>query len=240
MAFISQTTNLVAELIWPTLCIGCDAPGSLLCDECRLALPWIEQRCACPVCGAPHGFLTCTACDGVSSLRSLVAALSFEGVPARMVRAFKDFHDVRLAPFMAAALAWALEEASAWLAADGQPRWSAAATDLLCFVPATEETVARRGYDHMALVAPHLARELGLVTADILARRSARDQRGLSRDERDANLKGTVCVLEEVTGLNILLIDDVATTGASLRATSEALYERGAASVTGAVFARVW
>lgn len=51
-----------AELLWPTRCAGCDAPGVLLCDACRARLPLIDQAHACPRCGAPFGRLVCTEC----------------------------------------------------------------------------------------------------------------------------------------------------------------------------------
>lgn len=51
-----------AELLWPTRCAGCDAPGVLLCDGCRADLPLIDQAHACPRCGAPFGSLVCTEC----------------------------------------------------------------------------------------------------------------------------------------------------------------------------------
>ena len=52
------------ETLWPTRCVGCGRPETLLCDECRLSLPWISQRDACPVCGAPYGATLCTECKG--------------------------------------------------------------------------------------------------------------------------------------------------------------------------------
>ena len=102
----------LAEVLWPTRCVGCDQPGELICSECRAALPWIEQRLACPSCGAPFGYLTCTECDGLWPTRAAIAALGFHGTPARMVTCLKDGHELRLAPVIAAALLTALEEAS--------------------------------------------------------------------------------------------------------------------------------
>lgn len=229
-----------AEVLWPTRCAGCDQPDELLCDECRAALPWVEQRAACPSCGAPYGFLTCTECDGTWLPRATVAAFGFHGTPARMVTALKDAHELRLAPVMAAAMATALEEASAWPARDGAPRFSPADTDAVCFVPATAAAYARRGFDHMELVARALARELSLPLADVLVRSAARDQRDLGREERAANLALTMRSLEDVAGARLLLVDDVATTGASLAEGTRALLARGAASVTACVLARVW
>ncbi len=230
----------LAEALFPTRCVACDQPGELLCEECREALPWIEQRLACPSCGAPYGFLTCTECDGGWAPRATVAALGFHGAPARMVTCLKDAHELRLAPVVAAAVACALEEASAWPARDGDPRFSRSDTDALCFVPATAEAYFRRGFDHMELVARALSRELGLPLADVLQRASARDQRDLGREERAENLSGTMRAVDDLSGARLLLVDDVATTGSSLAEGARALLARGASSVTACVLARVW
>lgn len=234
------------ELLWPTRCVGCEQPGELLCDECRSLLPWVEQRLACPRCGAPFGFLTCTDCEGEWELddapvpRALVAALGFEGTPARMVTNLKDAHELRLAPVMAAAMLCALEEASAWPAADGLPRYDPEAVDGVCFVPATTRAYARRGFDHMGLVARELCAQEGLPLADVLVRPLALDQRSLGREDRAANLAGSVRAVEDLRDMRLLLLDDVATTGSSLRESTRALLARGAESVTACVLARVW
>lgn len=237
---VPAVREALAELLWPTRCVGCEQPGELLCDECRSELPWVEQRLACPICGAPFGFLTCTDCEGAWRARACVAALGFHGTPARMVTCLKDAHDLRLAPVMAAAMLGALEEASFWPAPDGAPRFSPAETDAVCFVPATAAAYVRRGFDHMELVSRELSRMAGLPLADVLVRASARDQRELGRDARADNLSGTVRVAEDVAGARLLLLDDVATTGASINEASRALLARGATSVTACVLARVW
>lgn len=235
----------LAEVLWPTRCVGCDQPGELLCDECRARLPWVEQRLACPACGAPYGHLTCTECPGEPGgaawpARATIAALGFRGTPARMVTCLKDAHELRLAPVMAAAMLTALEEASAWPAADGRPRFSPRETDGVCFVPATAAAFSRRGFDHMELVARELCAASGLALADVLVRRSARDQRELGREGRASNLAGSMSATEDLAGASLLLIDDVATTGASLGEAARVLLARGAASVTACVLARVW
>ena len=238
--FADKAADAALELLYPTRCVLCEQPGKLLCDECRAELPWIEQRLACPVCGAPFGTATCTECKGGWETRATVCAMGFAGAPARMVSCLKDLHELRLAPVMAAAMACALEEASAWEASDGYPRFDAQATDAICFVPATAEAYRRRGFDHMELVSKSLSRELGIPVADVLVRVSAQDQRELGREDREQNLAGTVWVNQDVSGLNLLLVDDVITTGASVREAARALLARGAVSVTACSLARVW
>lgn len=241
---LTHLADAALELLWPTRCVLCDLPGELLCPTCRARLPWIEQRFACPTCGAPHGSLTCTQCikddDADWPARACVCALSFDGAGAKLATAFKDAHELRLAPVVAAAMATALDEAAAWPARDGYPRFDAGEVDGLCYVPATREAYQRRGFDHMELVARELSWLLALPLADVLVRDSARDQRDLGRSERAANLAGTVEVVEPVSSMRLLLIDDVITTGASMRTCTEALLAHGADSVAACALARVW
>lgn len=230
----------VRELLWPTRCVGCDMPDELLCEDCRDRLPWIEQRWACPVCGAPFGWLTCTECARDWELATTVCCMPFSGVAARMITCYKDEGEKRMAPVIAAAMLTSLDEASAWPRADGRPRFDPLALDGVCFVPATAEAYARRGFDHMGLVASSLCAAAGIPLVDVLARRSARDQRELGRSERALNLAGSVDVVDDVWGLNLLLLDDVITTGATVREAARALLRRGAGEVSACALARVW
>jgi ComF family protein len=157
-----------------------------------------------------------------------------------VVTAFKDERELRLAPVIAAAMATALDEASGCPAADGSPRFDARAIDAVVYVPASPSSYRRRGFDHMRLVATALARELELPLADLLERADARDQRELGRAGRLNNLSGSLQVCQNVAGMDFLLVDDVITTGASLRACARALLARGAHSVTASALVRGW
>lgn len=215
-------------------------PGELLCGGCRAELPWIDQRWACPWCGAPFGWLTCTECQHDWELRCTVSCLPFSGVAARMITCFKDEHERRLAPVIAAAMVTSLDEASSWPAPDGRLRVDYGELDGVCFVPATAEAYARRGFDHMELVAKAIEPHLGVPVADVLARAPALDQRDLDREARVRNLQGTVEVVDDVRGLRLLLLDDVITTGASIREAARTLLSHGALEVSACSLARVW
>lgn len=237
---LSGTARATTELLWPTRCVACDMPGDLLCDSCRRHMPWVCQRWACPVCGAPFGWLTCTACEGNWETRAMVCALGFEQISSQLITCLKDRSELRLAGVNAAAMATALDEANAWPAQDGAPRFDASQVDALCFVPATARAFARRGFDHMQLVSQELATALGVPLFDVLARTHSQDQRALGREDRAMNLQNTVEVLDDVSGMRLLLADDVVTTGSSMREAARALLARGAREVTGCALARVW
>ena len=234
----------LAEAVWPTRGVWCGEPGTHLCPECARNLGWVDQRYACPLCGAPYGHITCTACKREWLAPVTVCATGFGDASARMVTTLKDAHETRLAPVMAAAMACALDEASAWADAcdgvDGPTPSRPAAPDAIAFVPATAAAYARRGFDHMELVARALSRYLGVGVADVLVRGPSRDQRELSRSDREKNLASSVRVVDDVAGASLLLVDDVVTTGASLAACSRALLSAGARDVSACGFARVW
>ena len=243
-SFLRRLAQGAAELAWPTRCVVCDAPGELLCASCRARLGWISQRWACPNCGAPFGWLACTECGQAKGelweTRSVTCALPLEGAGRSLALAYKDGGERRLAPVIAAAIACALDEASSWPAADGARRFDAAEIDAVCFVPATAAAYRRRGFDHMLDVSRSLAGMLGLPLADVLARPQAADQRKLGRDERLANASASYLVVGDVTGCSLLVVDDVVTTGASVRAAASALLAAGAAEVSAAALARTW
>lgn len=236
------------EAAWPTRCAGCDEPGELLCPRCAASLPAIAQGRACPRCGAPFGRLVCTECSaclepGEEGEEPRACAEEFAaldglrcyGVLAwpldRLVRAYKDGGERRAAGLLASMAAQAFRESRG-------P--GAARPDALAFVPCTPQAFARRGFDHMERVARDAAAELGLPLADVLARRAPRDQRGLSKAERRLNADASFVALEPLSGMSLVLLDDVVTTGATMAAAARALRRAGAERVEGLAVARAF
>ncbi len=244
----------MAELMWPTRCVGCDAPGTLLCDDCRAALRPIDQAEACPRCGAPFGRIVCTECSGcfTRNLDEGLTAPAADGSDADdpfrdldgtccygvhawplsdVIRAYKDGDERRLAALLGEMLA---------VAACGSRAFDPALLTGVTFVPSTPTAYARRGFDHMHPVAARAARLLGLPLRDVLARGTAVDQRTLTRADRIRNARGDCVALESLRGERLLLVDDVLTTGATLRGAALACRAAGAATVSAATVARAW
>jgi predicted amidophosphoribosyltransferase len=93
----------------------------------------------------------------------------------------------------------------------------------------------RRGFDHAELLARAVARRQGLPVGALLRRRPGPAQAGRSREERRFN---PVFAAARRCARPVLLVDDVATTGATLSAAAEALRAAGAPAVHGLVVAR--
>lgn len=100
----------------------------------------------------------------------------------------------------------------------------------------------QRGFNQAELLAGPVARRLGQkVSTQLRRRRLTKSQAGLSEAQRRENLKNSFCVKNpaEIRGKRVLVIDDVFTTGATLRAATETLKANGASHVSALVLARV-
>lgn len=103
-------------------------------------------------------------------------------------------------------------------------------------VPAAPARLLRRGFDPAEQVAVRLAAVIGLPLQSPLRRANARPQVGRTRADRLSNPPRIWAA--ETAPRKVLLIDDVQTTGATLRACAEALSGAGAERVAAATFAR--
>ena len=237
------TFEAVGEFLYPTRCIFCDMPGSLICNSCIKALPLIDQNLACPRCGAPFGKLTCTECASPGTLDKdgkllppsfpfvqARAACSYDGVARRLITTYKDGGEQRLSTYIAS------------LICNTARVWQHNLDALVC-VPANKKHARQRGFDHMELIANQCSQWLELPQLHALQSAKSFDQRELSLEERIKNKEGSMHVknqFDQRLPANILLIDDVFTTGATLVAATNALLKGGACRVFVAVCARVW
>jgi ComF family protein len=113
--------------------------------------------------------------------------------------------------------------------------------DVLTPVPLGRGRLIERGYNQAGLIAWPLSLALGIAFApSALSRtRETRSQVGLSRAERRANVRDAFEARPSaVKGLNVMLVDDVATTGATISSCAEALHAAGARDVFALTVAR--
>jgi ComF family protein len=113
--------------------------------------------------------------------------------------------------------------------------------DLLTIIPLGQVRQRQRGYNQVDLIARPLARKTGISYRHnaLIRIRETVSQVGLQMDERQKNVRDAFQAdPETVLEKHVLLLDDVVTTGATLKSAAGALFRAGARSVTGLTIAR--
>jgi len=112
--------------------------------------------------------------------------------------------------------------------------------EVLLPVPLHPARYSSRGYNHSTEIARWMARRLGCRLEPRLAtrHRATRPQVGLSPEQRRQNLSGAFVAGGAVRGRHITVVDDVTTTGSTLRALASALLDAGATGVDAWCIAR--
>lgn len=234
-----RLANAASDLLFPPTCAGCGehlARAGSLCGPCWAEVRFIDKP-YCPVLGTPFShdlgaeILSAEAiADPPPFARSRSVAVH-EGIIREMVHSLKYNDRLDLAPWMAAWLA----RAGAELLAD---------CDVIVPVPLHARRFWMRRSNQSAELARHVARRTGRpFEPDALKRvKRTRQQVGLGLSQRTANVQGAFKVPPDreilVRGRNVLLIDDVYTTGATVKAAARALLRSGAARVDVLTFGR--
>ena len=115
-------------------------------------------------------------------------------------------------------------------------RVAARGVDVVTWVPASAQRLRDRGVDHGALLARSVGAALGVPAIDLLARGAGPPQTG--RPARERCTGPALRARERVAGRRVLVVDDVVTTGATMRSAARALGHGGARTVLAAAVAR--
>lgn len=212
------------NLLYPPICFHCEgtleAQDQIFCRVCLSQLTPIQKIERCPFCFSvdfnPLQEACCVSCVADPlPLKAVAAVFDYEGPAASLVRHLKYGGQEHLASGCGAYLAYQLAELG----------WHV--PDLIVPMPIPRLRKLERGYNQSFLLAMALARFIDRPVVDLLHRKSTGfSQAGLTVEQRKA-LQHTDFCLKSPNPLHydksILLIDDVMTTGSSLRCCAEAL-----------------
>ncbi len=229
-----------ADLALPPNCLACArrvAVEGALCSMCWGSLRLIEKP-YCPQLGIPFSYdlganvLSAEAIADPPPFERCRAVAAFDDVSRRLVHGLKYRDRLELARWMAR-----------WMARAGGDLVADAHT--IVPVPLHRWRLWHRRFNQSATLASVIAREAGkpLSVTALKRVKATRQQVGLSASERDDNVRGAFRVAKAdrsaIEGRRVLLIDDVYTTGSTVKAATRALLRSGADAVDVLVFARV-
>ena len=113
---------------------------------------------------------------------------------------------------------------------------------MISWIPLSKKRLRQRGYDQARLIAEEIAAKTGLPCRQLLQKVKNNSAQSLTRDakQRRENVAGVYALDDgaDVSGLRILLVDDVVTTGATMSEAARILRKEGAKSVFGVTLAR--
>lgn len=216
------------DLLFPPECGGCGKTGSRWCVQCQGQVKILNGN-LCEVCGLPLDKAgLCDTCRADRPhFRALRAWAVFDDPVQAALHKLKYRRDMSMGDSLAAQMVAFVRELN----------WP---IDVIVPVPLGKQRLKERGYNQVGMIARPLALALNVQYASkgLMRRKETRSQVGLSKLERRENVKEAFQAGVGMNGKNILVLDDVSTTGSTLSSSAEALYSSGAKDVYALTVAR--
>lgn len=231
--FVKSFFNKIFKELYPEditcdIC-GTETFGSNLCPEC-LSTVKFNDKYSCPVCGRktlrPE---ICMECKNKPPLfTKAVSAFLYEDGVTILISKFKNGKP-HLKEYFADKIAERLV---------GFPE-----IDCITYVPLTKKSLYKRGYNQSRLLAKALSKRVStpVVYGAIKRIKGGHAQKGLTQKQRIENVKSAFKIKKrkEIKGKNVLLVDDILTTGATVNEICRILLKAGAAKTYVATVASV-
>jgi len=227
---LAKLRGMALDLLFPQWCVGCGKEGEFICSACHRSLPRIMPP-LCPRCGKPQSSgILCPGCvSWQAEIDGIRSPFRFDGVMRHAIHQLK-YRNLR-----------ALAQSMAGLMQDYLVA-SPVSGEVMVPVPLHQKRLRERGYNQSSLLAKELGKLINLPVVDgcLIRQRQAPPQaRAATVEERRSNVVDAFsCRDRRLQDKQVLLIDDVSTSGATLDACATVLKANGATSVWGLVLAR--
>lgn len=228
------------DLLFPKTCLGCDKKGKYFCPSCASKIKLIEKQ-ICPVCehfsffGQTHHF-----CQMKWSLDGLISLFTYEGIVRKAIHQLKFKYVTDLTEELFQIINDSLDKSDHFSL---MKRFILDKKPTVIPVPLFWYKENYRGFNQAEIFGKKLAQNWGLeFKKDILIRsKFTQPQFGLDKKERKKNIENAFSVSPNILISlypNILLVDDIWTTGATLKACGSLLKRAGVKEVWGLTLAR--
>ena len=232
--------NGILEAVFPVVCVSCGTEGKYICEKCEVFLG--EASFICPIClrasfaGERH-----LACQHRHGLNGLASIWEYEGAVQRLLHCIKYDGVVH-------AIEEIIERACGSMALD-QKRFCTflsflfSPDTLVTYVPMHSRKEKRRGFNQTELLANALAKQTKSAVACLLEKtKETKPQIDLDKEKRLYNVKDSFCYLGTSAEIRVpqkvVLVDDIWTTGATMKECCKILKKAGIQEVWGFTLAR--
>ncbi len=196
--------------------------GDYFCDECKSKLPYLKEN-KCSHCGrlTAYSMPYCDSCIEKNVNFDMARSLfSYEEPISHLIKTLK--YDDKL--YLADIFSDLFVETYLTNFSD---------TDIISYVPMTEKSVIKRGYNQSLVLADRLSKKVGVPLEELAIKtKETMRQATLNFNDRLENLKGVFKILKvDLTDKNVMIVDDVLTTGTTAEVLAKLLKKKGANKV---------
>ncbi len=226
----------LVDFLFPKKCINCRRFGDFICADCFARIKF-NDNFQCPVCFKPavNGF-THNYCLKLNSIDGVISVVVYSSIIKKLIYQFKyKPYLSKLTETIGELMVEGLSENESFYKFFEQFR------PVVIPIPLSANRLRERGYNHAELLASHVAQYFKLKMArDVLIRiKNTKPQFKLNKEERIRNIEGAFEVTNKTKlPSSIILIDDIATSFATLKEAAKILKRNGSKKVLGVTFAR--
>ncbi len=224
------------DLLFPKRCVSCRKLGEFLCPDCFAKIRFNETF-QCPVCfRASINGLTHPGCITPNGIDGVISAVIYNRVTKNLIYKFKYApHISKLDKTIGEIMTEAFSQNESFYSFIDKFK------PVLIPIPLSARRLRERGYNHSELLATYVAQYFNLITNNKLLVRvkDTKPQFKLNKEARRKNIEGAFDIEKNIkVPSSIILIDDIATSFATLKEAAKVLKRKGAKKVLGVTFAR--
>lgn len=235
---LTSIKNFLIKLLFPQFCLNCNREGDVICEDCLSLIEILEYQ-FCPFCRTPTRTLT-GICPSHRSkaLNGLFAAVSYQNSLIRLL--IKNFKYEPFLKSLAKPLTYLI--ISHFILLGKEKIFHNSENLILAPIPLSNSRKRWRGFNQAEEIAKILSIyfKIPLQLNNLIKIKKTQPQTELKQKQRQENTKGIfkLQIPEIFKEKIVFLIDDVFTTGATIREAAEIIKQAGARQVWGIVIAR--
>lgn len=227
----------ILDFIYPKRCVVCKRVGSYLCENCFAKLSF-DVKSLCLVCSQPsYNNLTHPKCAKKYTIDGCFSAISYNKTAQKLIYNFK--YKPYLTDLKATLMDLFYESL---IQNENFQKEISKASSIFVPIPLYHSRLRKRGYNQSEILANALSKKFKSQAFNILKRtRDTKTQFKLTKEDRAENIKNVFEIVNHtspIVNLNIFLVDDIVTTGSTLKEAAKILKKAGAKKVFGLTLAR--